>query len=373
MKLIQFLGFACAIIFLEAFAKDATPTATRIARDKTIKIGLLVQDNKSKDAKYAAEMAIKMANESGGINGHPLQLITRSMEGAWGTGAKQTVDLIFNEKVWALIGAHDGRNAHLVEQATAKTHVVFLSAWASDPTLSQAFVPWYFSCVPNDFQQARAFIEEIYNKRKMNRIAIMSDTGYDSKLASETFVKTAKNLHKPDPLLLFCDDSLKDIKNLLSQIEKAKANGIVLFVKPSLSSNIINQIQQRKMKQSLFGSLSLLGENGISNQDLKKYENLVLISTGQAINKKKADFQKDFLKKTGKTPSAVAIYTFEGTNILIEAIRNSKLDRELVKNSMTKIRFEGITGTVQFDDKGNRLGEVGLVELKNGIPIVLKR
>ena len=37
--------------------------------DKTIKIGLLIQDNKSVQARYGAEMAIRKANEKGVING----------------------------------------------------------------------------------------------------------------------------------------------------------------------------------------------------------------------------------------------------------------------------------------------------------------
>ena len=160
--------------------------------DKTVKIGLLVPDSTSKAARYGAELAIMKANEKGGFKGKPFQLVVKSMEGPWGTGSKQAVDLIFKENVCALMGSHDGRNAHLVEQVTAKTRKVFLSAWAGDPTLTQAFVPWYFSCVPNDNQQSDAFIEEIYNKRKTTKIAVVSDNSYDSKLALASFVKKLK-------------------------------------------------------------------------------------------------------------------------------------------------------------------------------------
>ncbi|HJZ39764.1 MAG TPA: hypothetical protein VJ203_05310, partial [Bacteroidales bacterium] len=82
-----------------------------------IKIGLLIQDKASLAAKQGAEMAIKLANKQNGGNSRPFQLITKGMEGPWGTGAKQAIDLIFENEVWALLGSHDGRNAHLVEQA----------------------------------------------------------------------------------------------------------------------------------------------------------------------------------------------------------------------------------------------------------------
>lgn len=372
MKLVYLIVFVWVIIFLEAFASDTLATKNLKEPDKTIKIGLLIQDNKSVEARYAAEMAIRNANANGGINGRPLQLIIRSMEGPWGTGSKEVVDMIFNEKVWAIMGSHDGRNAHLVEQVTTKTRLVFLSAWASDPTLSQAFVPWYFSCVPNDRQQAGALIEEIYNKRKITKIAIVSDNGYDSKLALKTFVKIAKKMHKPDPLKLSYDYLSKDFKSLLDQINKAKVNGIVLFGQPSASMKIIRQMRQRKMKQPVFGSLSLLGENGISNQDLKKYENVVLVSSGNSMGLKRINFQKEYQKENGKIPGAVAAYAFDGMNLIIEAIKKSGTDREKFRNTLSKIRYDGITGPIQFDDKGNRLGKVDMMEIKNGIPVELE-
>src|SRR5512135_2962372 len=127
-------------------------TALRNSTDSAnpVKIGLLISDAQSTAAQHGAEMAIRKANERGGYYGRPFKLVVRSMEGPWGTGSKQAVDLIFSEEVTAIMGSHDGRNAHLVEQVCTKARVVFMSVWASDPTLSQAFVPWYFSCVPND-------------------------------------------------------------------------------------------------------------------------------------------------------------------------------------------------------------------------------
>ena len=237
-----------------------------------VKIGLLVPDNKSIAARNGAEMAIRRANENGGFNGHQFQLITRSMEGPWGTGSKQAVDLIFEENVCALMGSHDGRNAHLVEQVTTKARIVFLSAWTSDPTLSQAFVPWYFSCVPTDLQQASALIEEIYNKRKISKIAIVSDNDYDSKMASGSFVKKVKIDGKTEPSQFFYNNSGQDFNEMLDKINTADISCIILFGQPSASLKIIQQIRQRKMSQTVFGSLSVQGEKELPDEELRNYE-----------------------------------------------------------------------------------------------------
>jgi len=175
----------------------AEPAFSDGNKNDTIKIGLLISDNRSFSALHGAEMAIMETNRGGGINGHPLLLKVRSMEGPWGTGSKQAVDLIFKEEVWTILGSHDGRNAHLAEQATAKTRVVFMSAWAGDPTLSQAFVPWYFSCVPNSNQQAEVLMHEVYEKRKYKNLIIVSDSSYDSETGMKSFVNKITAEKKP--------------------------------------------------------------------------------------------------------------------------------------------------------------------------------
>ena len=338
---------------------------------KIIKIGLLLQDSKTVQARHGAEMAIRKANEKGRINGRSFQLVTRSMEGSWGTGSKMAVDLIFNEKVCAILGSHDGRNAHLVEQVAAKAQVVFLSAWASDPTLSQAFVPWFFNCVPNDLQQAEAIIDEIYTKRRISKIAAISDDGYDSKLALKSFLKKMKITGKAEPMQFSYDNSLKDFSALLDQIRKADVKGIILFGQPGTSIKLIEKLRQMNMNQQVFGSLSVLGEDEHFGYDLKNFEDVVLISSVNYLNSDGLAFQNEFLKNFGQMPGEAAAYAFDGMNMIIDAAQNSGTDRESVQKALAGIHYNGVTGSIQFDDKGNRIGAANLIEIKNGTPKAL--
>ena len=354
-------------------AMDVKAIQEHIVPGKTIKIGLLIPDNNSIAAKHGAEMAIRKANENGGFDGKPFQLVIRSMEGPWGTGSKQAVDLIFEENVCAIMGSPDGRNGHLVEQVTTKARIVFLSTWASDPTLAQAFVPWYFTCIPNDLQQADAFIEEIYNKKRLTKVATVSDKGYDSKLAVESLLKKTKLAGKADPLQLFYDSPDKDFIDLLDKIKKAEISAIVLFGNPSSSLRLILQLRQMKMNQSVFGALSILYEDELSGQYLKDYENVVLVSSGNRAGSKGIAFREDYKKTYGKIPGAIATYSFDGMSLLLEAIRIAGPDRDEIQQSLKKIHFEGVTGSIQFDDKGKRVGTPDLIEIKNGIPVTLER
>jgi len=340
--------------------------------DEAVDIGLLIPDNASLAANNGAELAIRIANENGGYKGSPFRLVVRSMEGPWGTGSKQAVDLIFEQEVWALMGSHDGRNAHLVEQAATKTRIVFLSAWSSDPTLSQAFVPWFFSCIPNDMQQANALIEEIYGRRGFKNIGAVADKGYDSNLALKSFVNQTKAANKKEPLQFSYDNSEKDYNDVIDQLQHSGIDCIVLFGQPSSAIKLVQAIGLKRMNLPVFGTMSLLDENAISYPGLKNYEGIVLPSPGHWFIPKGSDFCAAYQKWYGSMPGAVAAYAFDGMNIILEAVRKAGLDRDQIIKTMGTTRHEGVTGIFQFDSKGNRTGTFGLMTIKNGIPVALK-
>ncbi len=372
MKLFKVLFQTCLIFIFTAVAfQNARASRSAEEPDQAVKIGLLIPDNKSIAAVQGAEMAIRKANENGGFEGRPFQIAVRSMEGPWGTGSKQAVDLIFEEKVWALLGSHDGRNAHLVEQVSTKAIVPFVSAWAADPTLSQAFVPWFFNCVPNDVQQAEALFEEIYIKRKINKVVTVSDNDYDSNQALNNLLKKVRLEQKADPVQFRYENYSEKINDLLDQINNSDPGCIILLCKPRISSQIYSHIRQRKMNQPVFGSLYLMNENELTGEELLQYDNALLIPSEKWSDSKNTAFIQEYRELYGKPPGMVAAYAFDGMNLLIEAIKNAGgSDRELIQKSLQEIHYEGVTGTISFDGMGIRLGTYLLSPVQNGVPVI---
>lgn len=358
-----FLISLLVLIFGDIFAQQIDSET-----HETVKIGLLIDSNKNVGAINAAELAIAKANENIGSERLHFQLVVRSMEGPWGTGAKEAVKMVFDDEVWAIIGSHDGRSAHLVEQVITKTHIVFLSVWASDPTLSQAFIPWYFSCVPNDVQQAEALIEEIYIKRKIKNLSIVSDNSYDSKSSQKAFVKIINNKGLDEPKKLFYDEST-GIKSLIDEIKNSGASSIILLTKPSTSMELIEQLKINKLAYRLYGFLSLLGENEFKEGGLTAYNGVILSTSGSWSGSELSLFHKEFKRKFSKIPGLVEAYAYDGMNIIINAIKNSQFDREKIREIMSKSYHKGVTGLIEFDQNGNRMNAVKLIEIKNGIPV----
>ena len=56
-------------------------------------------------------------------------------------------------------------------------------------------------------------------------------------------------------------------------------------------------------------------------------------------------------------------------NILIEASEKLAPNAKIFRKHWQTIKYEGVTGIIQFDEKGNRKGTPGFVVIKNGIPV----
>ena len=129
-------------------------------------------------------------------------------------------------------------------------------------------------------------------------------------------------------------------------------------------------MQQRKMRQPVFGSLSILNENKLSEKELQEFNNIMLVPSGYWTGSKNPAFRQEYKKLYGKMPGMVAAYAFDGMNLLIEAIRTSGgPEREKIQEALLKIYYEGVTGPVRFDAKGNRVGKVAVVKILNGLPV----
>jgi len=364
------------IIFLSVFffvsSKEALAWQAQENFDEPLKIGLIISDSTAVEARNGAELAVKRVNENGGINGRPVQLITRSMEGAWGSGSKEVVDLVFKENIWAILGSHDSRNAHLVEQVIAKTRVVFLSAWASDPTLSQAYVPWYFSAVPNDNQQAKVLVKEIYDRRKIEKAIAILDDSYDSKMAWKSMAREISIAEKHVPKAFFLDGTDKNFSNLISEIKSNKTAALILMGQPSRAWALIDQIRQQSINNLVFGNISILGEGVFLHRKLKDYNDVVFIGSKKWLENKPSSFRNQYVAAYGHIPGAAAAFAFDGMNVLMQALEISKLDREKMKEAMMKIQVQGCTGNPRFNERGLLKANPELIEIKEGKLVLLE-
>ncbi|MFQ5570385.1 MAG: ABC transporter substrate-binding protein [Rhodothermales bacterium] len=354
--------------------EDASPTppgstsSFNSTRGDSVKIGLLVPREKASAtiglaAKRGAEMAISDANRDGGFEGRPFSLIVRSDDGPWEAGTGEMAKLVFEDRVWAILGGLDGRRAHLAEQIATKGRITLVSPWASDPTLTQINIPWFFRCVPDDRQQATALVKEIFQNRGLERLVTVHEDTYDARMAETTFARIAATtgyslvnqitLGRPD----------RDLQEVLNLIERAGVEGIVLFGQPTNMASLVRQMRVRGMDQAIFGPLSFVEDDFLAEAN---EHDAFFVAPGHWHTSQGTSFRQSYQKKYGEPPPAVAAYAYDGMRVIVEAIRQAGLDREKIREATATMEYpHGVTGPIRFDARGNRLTPVAVVEMSN--------
>lgn len=349
--------YRSAMILLFATNAILFTSAPAFCQDEeSIKIGFLIRDKSDKAVQQAAILAIKHANAKGGYNGTPFNLIIKSCEGPWGVGSKQAVSLIYDDEVSLLVGALDGRNAHLAEQVAAKSHIVFLTTLSSDPTLSRAYVPWYFRLVPDDRQQAEVLAAEIYIIDKAKKAAIISMDNYDGIMSVESMVKKVKEKRLPEPEVLM---GLTELE-LFGKITKNPWDAVVLSGTSKNASVIINKLKSSNRNIKIYAFLNLF--NFMDEYQPKPMENIKFVSPFGMNELKWLNFEKAYQSKYGNNPSPSLAFVYDGIMLSIGAIKKFGSDPDNIRNGFKSLVYKGITGEIKFDKLGNR--ETGSLSLR---------
>ena len=333
-----------------------------VSKDNSIAIGFLVNKQNEGDAKFGAQLAIDEINQSGGIHGRDLRLVTRSMEGSWGAGSAEVVDLVFTEKVSAILGSIDGRNSHVAEQVIAKTGVVYISAWASDPSLSKAYVPWYFSVVPTDDQQASDILNSIGGQKQAQKILVIHEESYDAEQALKS-LKATSNRMKNRTLSSMSTASF-NTEDFVTAIKSKEVNAIILLGRQLPLSLICNALQESGMAIPVYLSLSVSASPEYPENSFSANMQMQMIAPNPVFISTLSTYKKPFEKNNRLTSRAVSAYAYDGIKIIAAAMLKSNERMDSLRESLLKIKYQGVTGLIQFDAQGRlkNSGEVVLLE-----------
>lgn len=323
-------------------------------KEDTITIGLLVDNlQDGEQAILAAQLAINQSNLDVGESGSLFKLAVREMDGPWGQASNKTVELIYEEMAVAIVGALDGRMAHLAEQVTAKSQIPYIETKATDPSLSKAFVPWFFRLIPNDYQVAKALTKDIYEQNNFSRVAIISDSSYDSKMASQAIKRIIRENEFKIPASFVVDDRNPDYSSLVAQLMAEDFQAIVFLTNiadehPNLESLIEQSTARIYLNQILREPRALSGYTVYGIEvvaDPLKYE----------------EYNIQFQKFTNSMPTAQAIYVFDAINILLHTINAVGSNPEIIGQNIGKMDvYNGISGKIKFDKHGDLVRSIQL-------------
>ena len=332
-----------------------------LVQDKPVKIGLLVPDSSHTETIQSARKAIDDANRMGGYEGRSFELVVGTTEGPWGAGSKESVSLVYDHDVVAIVGSLDSRNAHLAEQVAAKSHLTYLETSASDPTLSQAFVPWFLRLVPND-KQSEALLK-VMEKKGGGTIGILIQEDYETRIAVKSFTETALAKNGLGPANISVSGKKEEVQKVLRQIENAQLEHLLIPFYNEASLNTIALLKEKMPELHIYGTLAFT--SGLDREDpgpdvLAVLDGMMMIYSYS--KEQDSEYHRDI----------TSLYAYDGVSLLVEAIRKGGLEGNSLMETLHRMKTEnGLTGPISFDEKGNRLGRLHFIRIIRGMRVPL--
>ena len=306
-------------------------------------------------------MAIDIANEEGGYNDLNFKLVIRTTEGFWGAGSRESVNLVYEDNVRAIVGSLDGRNGHLAEQVTAKSHLTYIETFTTDPTLSQAFVPWFMRVVPNDNQQSKVILKHIMHSGG-GRIGILSTETYDARYALRSLTKAVTGETGSAPLVISLDSLAKHQQEITKKILSSKIDHLIVPFDAAVLRDLLMELGELMPSLKIYGTLHFTMGAESRKIPWSQYEGISMIAPVSKLS-----------GNSGTLSDSRSAYMYDAVNMVIRAIRQTGTEREAITEYLSGIKYqEGITGPISFDELGNRNSKPVMIRIEEGQPRALE-
>ena len=322
-----------------------------------------------KDNEYGAKLAIDEANAKGTtIGGEKIvfELLSEDDEGKPDKGpiiAQKFVDA----KVAGVVG-------HLNSGVTIPASAVYnqagipmITGSATNPKLTEQGFNNVFRTVGRDDQQGPAIASYLNAQYKPKTVAVIDDaTSYGEGLANEV-EKTLKAAGIKTLPREKGTDKTTDWKAILTKL-KGKNPDAVFYGGMDLGAGpMLRQGRELGIKAVFaFG-------DGACTDKMKELageasEGLICSQAGLPVQAASKDFLNAFKAKFNADPLIYAPFTYDAANLIITAMQQANsVDPAQYLPELAKLSFQGASGNIEFDQRGDRKdAEMTIFTMKGG-------
>lgn len=312
----------------------------------------------------ATGMKIEQVNNSGGINGHKIQLDLFDNEGDQKQCAKE-FDSILEKGYKFVVGPIFSHMAETTLHAIKGKDVLVMS-----PTMSTDYLAGLddnlIRTASTNGGQARKISEHIL-ANKWKNIGIVWDVR--NKKYTYGIVKLVEETVKKYGVSVSIIESIDDETNLdllTDSIKRSKPDALLTCLSAIDAAALAQKLTINKVKTKLLG-VSWTQTNDLLEHGGRAVEGMVLISIGNKRGESFPAFEKEYISRYHQDPSFPIILGYNAISVLLAGMEKSKtLEPNDVKNTILKQQtFEGLDGPVTFDRFGDANRTFTLVKVVN--------
>jgi branched-chain amino acid transport system substrate-binding protein len=326
--------------------------------------------------RLAAELARTEINAAGGINGRMIELVIQDDSASGDVAIRIAQSLYDDPRVVAVIG-------HLTSVTTlaaapiyngGNDPVVEISPSASSPLVSQAG-PWTFRVCPAEHTHGARLAEWAWNNLQVRQVAILyenTDYGRGVRGAfTDNFVRLGGRVITQDPYLIGQPEVNPYLTRLMAL---PNVDAVMLAGSRTEGEAILTRMNALGIRIPLLAGDGMVGLE--RSADLQSSLNISMMYLPDQPGEKNRAFVGAYRSANGdRPPDHRGASTYDIMYLLARAFTDGARSRAEVRDYLEDVgtvrpAFEGVTGTIAFDENGDVPGKPVVVGTAQGGSLV---
>ena len=348
----------------------------------TVRIGLMCPLT----GKWASEgqgmrdivtMMMEDVNKAGGVNGNTLELVVEDDAGDPRTASLAAQKLV-SAGVVAVIGTYGSAVTEASQNIIDEAEVVQIATGSTSIRLSEKGMKYFFRTNPRDDEQGRCASEALASMG-YKAVAVLHDNSSYAKGLAEEIVAGLKKLNTPVVFYDALTPGERDYTAILTKLKSANPDVIFFTGYYPEAGMMLRQRDEMNWK------VDMMGGDATNNTDIvvlagKSAEGFYFVSppsAGDFDNPLAKEFMARYQAKYGSMPASVyTVLTGDAFRVIVAALEagvkpESKAIAEYLHNGLKD--YPGLSGSLGFNEKGDRVGDLYRVYvIRNGEFVLYK-
>lgn len=319
------------------------------------------------DSSNGIELALDQANSRS--SKYDFHVVYEDSKGQAAQAVAAAHKLININKVLAIIGDNVSGPTIAIVSIAAAAKVPVISPSASSPKLS-GMSKFFFRVYPSDTAEGGFMAKIAASTLKLKKIAILyinNDFGVGLR---DVFSQRFSALGGEITSALGYDVDETDFRPYLTRIKEQSPDGVYLAGYFKDAGAILRQAKELGLKVQFLGSTTdedpqLIAIAGDAANGL-----VYPYSTGydpNSANLKVVEFNTAFRKKFGRAPGVATALGYDSAELLIAAVEQKGPSNLAIRDFLSATKnYQGITGTMTFDEAGDVHKPILLKTVKDG-------
>ncbi len=348
------------------YALSAATVVSAAAQDKIVKIATVSplsgpQASLGEMIKLGAQIAIESQQPAFAGLGLKIEILPQDDQASPDVGVAVAKRLVNDKDVLGVVGHLNSGVAIPASEVYKDHNLVMVSPANTNPKITDRQYLCVNRVCGRDDVQGPVGAEFAVGDLKAKNIFVINDkTAYGQGVA-EAFRKKAEEMGAKIAVFIGTEERA-NFQPIILQMKVHKPDLIYFGGIYDQGGVLIKQIREKGITATFLGPDALDSSEFVHiAQEASKGVYYTTVAGPVEKYPAAAEFAKRFQERFGKKPESYALYSHDAAGVILEALRafvktnNGKIpSREELCHAVRAVAYEGITGTIEFNSKGDR-------------------